>query len=70
MNNTINEVVILTGAGQIGMAIERRIGSGKTIVVGDRKKENADAVSKILNDAGSWIRHRQSPRYFTFRKTS
>ena len=29
------EVMILTGAGQIGMAIARRMGYGKKIVVGD-----------------------------------
>ncbi|WP_294562586.1 SDR family oxidoreductase [uncultured Traorella sp.] len=46
------EVMILTGAGQIGMAIARRVGYGKTIVVGDKKIENAEAVAKIMNEAG------------------
>ena len=46
------EVMILTGAGQIGMAIARRMGAGKTIIVGDKKPENAQAVAKILNEAG------------------
>lgn len=46
------EVMILTGAGQIGMAIARRMGYGKTIVVGDKKIENAEAVAKIMNEAG------------------
>ncbi len=46
------EVMILTGAGQIGMAIARRVGYGKTIVVGDKKNENAEAVAKIMNEAG------------------
>lgn len=31
------EVMILTGAGQIGMAIARRMGYGKEIIVGDKK---------------------------------
>lgn len=44
--------MILTGAGQIGMAIARRVGYGKKIIVGDKKIENAKAISKILNDAG------------------
>lgn len=46
------DVLLLTGAGQIGMAIARRIGYGKKIVIGDKKPENAGAVAKILNDAG------------------
>lgn len=44
--------MILTGAGQIGMAIARRMGCGMKIVVGDRRKENADAVCKVMNEAG------------------
>lgn len=31
------EVMILTGAGQIGMAIARRMGYGKKIILGDKK---------------------------------
>ena len=46
------DVMILTGAGQIGMAIARRMGYGKKIVIGDKKPENAQAISKIMNDAG------------------
>ena len=48
----MKDVMILTGAGQIGMAIARRMGYGKKIVIGDKKPENAEAVSKIMNDAG------------------
>lgn len=46
------EVMLLTGAGQIGMAIARRMGYGKKIVVGDKCMENAEAVCKIMNEAG------------------
>lgn len=46
------EVMILTGAGQIGMAIARRLGTGKKIIIGDKKIENAQATAKILNNAG------------------
>lgn len=46
------DVMLLTGAGQIGMAIARRVGYGMKIVVGDKKKGNAQAVSDILNQAG------------------
>lgn len=45
-------VMLLTGAGQIGMAIARRIGYGMKIVIGDKKPENAQAIAKIMNDAG------------------
>lgn len=48
----MNDVVLLTGAGQIGMAIARRIGHGKKIVIGDKSIENADNISKIMNEAG------------------
>ena len=46
------EVMIVTGAGQISMAIARRIGCGKKIILGDKKIENANAIAKIMNDAG------------------
>lgn len=45
-------VMILTGAGQIGMAIARRMGFGMKIVIGDKKPENAKKVADILNNAG------------------
>lgn len=48
----MKEVMILTGAGQIGMAIARRIGYGKKIIIGDKSKENADNITQILNNAG------------------
>lgn len=48
----MKDVMILTGAGQIGMAIARRMGYGMKIVVGDKKLENAQAIAKIMNDAG------------------
>ena len=46
------EIMILTGAGQIGMAIARRMGYGKKIVVGDLNPESTEAVCRILNEAG------------------
>lgn len=51
-NIKMKDVMILTGAGQIGMAIARRMGYGKKIVVGDKKMENAQTISKIMNEAG------------------
>ena len=47
-----NNVMILTGAGQIGMAIARRMGYGMKIVIGDKLKDNADAIADIMNKAG------------------
>lgn len=44
--------MILTGAGQIGMAIARRMGYGMTIIVGDKKPENAQAIARTLQEAG------------------
>ena len=52
MEQMKKEVMILTGAGQIGMAIARRIGYGMKIVVGDRKLENARAISNTMNNVG------------------
>ena len=46
------DVMLVTGAGQIGMAIARRVGFGKKIVLGDRNVENARAVAGIMNGAG------------------
>lgn len=46
------EVMLLTGAGQIGMAIARRMGYGMKIVVGDKRMENAQAVADTMNRAG------------------
>lgn len=46
------EVMIVTGAGQISMAIARRMGYGKKIVMGDKNIENAKAIAEVMNNAG------------------
>ena len=48
----MKDVMILIGAGQIGMAIARRMGYGMKIVIGDKKPENAQAIAEIMNNAG------------------
>lgn len=48
----MKNVMLLTGAGQIGMAIARRAGTGMKIVIGDRKPENAKSIADIMNAAG------------------
>lgn len=46
------DVMIVTGAGQISMAIARRMGYGKKIILGDKNIVNAKAVADIMNNAG------------------
>jgi NAD(P)-dependent dehydrogenase (short-subunit alcohol dehydrogenase family) len=46
------KVMLWAGAGQIGMAIARRTGFGKKIIVGDKSIENAKNIAKIMNGAG------------------
>lgn len=46
------EVMLVAGSGQISMAIARRVGFGKKIILGDKKEENAKNIAKIMNDAG------------------
>jgi len=48
----MKKVMLLAGAGQIGMAIARRMGAGMKIVVGDKKIENAQAIARTINEAG------------------
>lgn len=48
----MKKVMLLVGAGQIGMAIARRVGNGMKIIVGDKKTENAENIAAILNNAG------------------
>jgi NAD(P)-dependent dehydrogenase (short-subunit alcohol dehydrogenase family) len=48
----MKDVMILVGAGQIGMAIARRMGFGIKIIVGDYKMENAKAVALTMTNAG------------------
>lgn len=45
-------VMLWVGAGQIGMAIVRRMGYGMKIIVGDKKLENAVKTAEIMNQAG------------------
>ncbi len=52
MQEQTPEVVLWTGAGQIGMAIARRVGFGKKILVGDKSLENAQTIAQIMTEAG------------------
>ena len=48
----MKNVMLWAGAGQIGMAIARRMGAGMKIIVGDQKLANAEAVAQSMNGAG------------------
>jgi len=48
----MKKVMILAGAGQIGMAIARRMGTGMKIVLGDKRLQNATTIADIMNKAG------------------
>ena len=48
----MKDVILWTGAGQIGMAIARRVGFGRKILVGDKNIENAKRIARIMTEAG------------------
>ena len=45
------DVMLVTGAGQLSMAIARRMGYGKKIVMGDKSLDNAKALAETMNNA-------------------
>ena len=48
----MKDVLLLVGAGQIGMAIARRIGFDKKIIIGDKNLDNAKKIADIMYNAG------------------
>ena len=48
----MQNVMLWAGAGQIGMAIARRMGTGMKIVAGDNRLENAQTAARTMNEAG------------------
>lgn len=48
----MKNVMLWAGAGQIGMAIARRMGAGMKIVVGDKRFKNAQAAANTMQEAG------------------
>ena len=48
----MKDVMIVTGAGQISMAIARRMGYGMKIVMGDKNLKNLEDIAKVMNEAG------------------
>lgn len=45
-------VMLWVGAGEIGMAIARRTGTGMKIVIGDKTLEKAERAAKLMKKAG------------------
>ncbi|GGX52768.1 SDR family oxidoreductase [Saccharospirillum salsuginis] len=48
----MSDVIVLIGSGAIGLAIARRVSSGKRLLLADVSQENADAAATTLGDAG------------------
>jgi NAD(P)-dependent dehydrogenase (short-subunit alcohol dehydrogenase family) len=46
------EVIVVTGPGQIGQAIARRVGVGKHLLLADKHEDNAKAAADVLGNAG------------------
>ena len=48
----MSEVVVVVGAGQIGVAIARRVSAGKHVVLADLHQSNAEDAAGVLADVG------------------
>lgn len=48
----MKNVMIVTGAGQISMAIARRMGYGMKIIMGDKQFDHAEEIANIMKAAG------------------
>lgn len=46
------DVVLVTGAGQLSMAMARRMGYGKKIILGDKNVKHAKDIAQIMVQAG------------------
>jgi NAD(P)-dependent dehydrogenase (short-subunit alcohol dehydrogenase family) len=48
----VNQVIVVTGPGSIGLAIARRVGAGKQVVLADLHQGNADRAGEVMHNAG------------------
>lgn len=48
----MTSVIVVIGAGSIGLAIARRVSAGKHVLVADLRQENVDAAATVLGGAG------------------
>ena len=49
---SMESVIVVIGAGQIGQAIARRVSVGKHVVLADRSEPNAKAAADVMSNAG------------------
>jgi NAD(P)-dependent dehydrogenase (short-subunit alcohol dehydrogenase family) len=47
-----SNVIVVIGAGQIGLAIARRVSAGKHVLLADLRQENATAAAEVLSNVG------------------
>ncbi|MGX5208113.1 SDR family NAD(P)-dependent oxidoreductase [Streptomyces violaceus] len=50
------DVVVVTGAGGMGTAVARRLGSGRTLILADHSRERLDQVVAELSAEGYAVR--------------
>jgi NAD(P)-dependent dehydrogenase (short-subunit alcohol dehydrogenase family) len=50
-----NEVVVITGTGGMGIAIARRLGHGRQLVLADYAEDQLEAVASLLRGEGHWV---------------
>jgi NAD(P)-dependent dehydrogenase (short-subunit alcohol dehydrogenase family) len=48
----MDQIVVVIGAGSIGIAIARRVSAGKHVLLADLRKETADDAARMMTDAG------------------
>jgi NAD(P)-dependent dehydrogenase (short-subunit alcohol dehydrogenase family) len=48
----MTNVVVVIGAGSIGLAIARRVSAGKHVLLADLSQKNAEAAAKVMSEAG------------------
>jgi NAD(P)-dependent dehydrogenase (short-subunit alcohol dehydrogenase family) len=48
----MTNVVVVTGAGQIGQAVARRVAFGKHVLLADMRSNNANTAAEVLGNAG------------------
>lgn len=48
----MKNVIVVIGAGSIGVAIARRVGVGKHVLLADLRLENAEAAAEVMSNAG------------------
>ncbi|MFJ9585995.1 SDR family oxidoreductase [Streptomyces acidicola] len=52
MSQDTNEVVVVIGSGSIGLAIARRVGAGRTVLLADYSDKTAEAAARRLRGEG------------------